>query len=249
LQCKYNGTKESVMSLCANCGELILEKPDKEEDEETDEHVPPIQFIPKTMRPQLRKQLWTVPSHKRCNESYKLDEEYFLHFLSPLVASRNQAMGEVLLAELKRRAKKPQSKGLIRRLLKEKTHTSPGGIILPPSVIRVNYDLKRIQNVAVKVAKCLFYRDNGRYIPRSSCVHCELCETPRSLQPVFFDLFRVRELERRSAAPDVFRYWYIDLDGQHHYALLFWEAFMFCMIFHEPGASPNTVEEPVPSVA
>jgi hypothetical protein len=143
-------------------------------------------------------------------------------------------MGKALLAELKRRGKKPQSKGLIRRLLKECTHTSPGGIILPPSMVRVNYNVVRIQNVAVKVAKCLFYRDHGRYMPRSSCVHVELCETVADLQLFFLDLFRVQELERRSAAPNVFRYWYIDLDGQHYYAMLFWEAFMFCMVFQNP---------------
>jgi hypothetical protein len=144
-------------------------------------------------------------------------------------------MGEVLLAEIKRRGKKPQTRRLIRRLIKECTRTSPGGIILPPGVLRVNYNVVRIQNVALKVAKCLFYRDHGRYLPRSSCVHIEMCETVADLQPLFADLCRVRELVKKSAAPNVFRYWHIDLDGQHHYALLFWEAFMFCMIFEMPG--------------
>ncbi len=222
------------MKLCALCGERIADNPSDPEDAETDDHVPPLQFFPKALRSQLRDRLWKVPSHKRCNQSHKLDEEYFLHYVYPLVAVQNEPMGEVLLAEIKRRGRKPQSKGLIRRLLKECTHVSPGGIILPPGMVRVNYDVMRIQNVAVKVAKCLFYRDHDKYMPRSSCVHCELCETVADLQPLFAELCRVRELETRSAAPNVFRYWYIDLDGQHHYAMLFWEAFMFCMIFQKP---------------
>jgi hypothetical protein len=144
-------------------------------------------------------------------------------------------MGKVLLTEIKRRAAKPQRRGLLRRLLKERTYTSPGGIILPPGLVRINYDVVRIQNVAVKVAKCLFVRDNGKYLPKSNCVHIELCQTTAGdLQPVFADVCLMRELENRSAAPDVFRYWYIDLDGQHHYAMLFWDAFMFCLVFREP---------------
>jgi hypothetical protein len=157
-------------------------------------------------------------------------------------------MGEVLLAELKRRAKKPQTRGLIRRMFKEQTRTSPGGIFLPPNWVRVNFDLRRIQNVAVKVAKCLFFKDNGRYLPRWSCVHCEWRETPEDLQPLFFDLWRVRELEKRLPAPEVFRYWYLDLDGQHHYAMLFWEAVMFCMIFQDPGVTSSAAEEPAQPV-
>jgi hypothetical protein len=222
------------MKPCALCGEPILDKPTDLEDVNSDEHVPPLQFFPKTMRRQLRDSLWKVPSHRRCNQRHKLDEEYFLHYLYPLVASQNEPMGKVLLEDLKRRAKKPQSKGLIRRLLKERTQTSPGGIILPPSLIRINFDLRRIQNVAVKVAQCLFYKDHDRYLPRSNCVHCELCENAKDLQPIFADLWRCRELERQSAAPDVFRYWHLDLDGEHYYALLFWNAFMFCMIFNDP---------------
>jgi hypothetical protein len=222
------------MKLCALCGQSIADNPADPDDQETDEHVPPLQFIPKAMRPQLRERLWKVPSHRRCNQSHKLDEEYFLHYLSPLVAAQNESMGKLLLAELTRRLKKPQSRGLIRRLLKERTYKSPGGIILPPGLVRINYNVVRIQNVAVKVAKCLFWRDHGSYMPRSNCVHIELCETVAGLQPFFADLCLVRELEKRSAAPNVFRYWYIDLEGQHYYAMLFWEAFMFCMIFQEP---------------
>jgi hypothetical protein len=222
--------------ICANCGEPILDNPTDPEDACDDEHVVAKQFFPKAMRSGLREPLWVVPSHRRCNQSNKLNEEYFFHYFFPLVAAQNEPMGQALLADLKRRAKEQQSRGLIRRMLKEMTNTSLGGIILPSNLIRVNFDLARIQNVAVKVAKCLFYRDNGRYLPESGCVHVELCETSENVQPFFVDLCCVPELERRSADPSIFRYWYVDLDGRHYYALLFWDAFMFCLIFQDPAA-------------
>jgi hypothetical protein len=62
------------MKVCALCGEPITDCPADPQDVETDEHVPPLQFIPKAMRPQLRDALWKVPSHKRCNQAHKLDE-------------------------------------------------------------------------------------------------------------------------------------------------------------------------------
>jgi len=222
------------MKQCALCGEPILANPSDPEDRESDEHTPPLQFIPKAMRSELREELWKVPSHKRCNQSSKLDEEYFYHRLYPLVGVNNEKMGDAILADLIRRAMKPQSRVMIRHMLKEITHTSPGGILLPQGQVRVNFREVRIQNVAVKIAKCLFYMEHTRYMPRSNCVHIELCQTVADLQQPFDDLWRVRELERRSAAPDVFRYWHLDLDGLHYYAMLFWDAFMFCLIFQDP---------------
>jgi hypothetical protein len=68
-------TEEAAMKLCALCGEVISEDPADPEDAETAEYVPALQFIPKSMRPGLRGALWKVPSHKRCNQAEKLDEE------------------------------------------------------------------------------------------------------------------------------------------------------------------------------
>jgi hypothetical protein len=45
----------------------------------------------------------------------------------------------------------------------------------------------------------------------------------------------VKELERDSAVPSVFRYWHVEVDDQHYYSMLFWEAFMFCTIFRDPA--------------
>jgi hypothetical protein len=222
------------MKPCALCSEQILDDPSDPEEAATDEHVPPLQFFPKAMRPQLRERLWKVPSHRKCNQKHKLDEEYFFQYMFPLVAVQNELMGKNLLEELRRRAKKPQARGLLRRLFKECTLTSPGGIILPPPLIRVNYDVVRIQNVVLKIAQCLFYKDHARHVPRSACVHIKVCHDVPDLEFPFDELFRVQEVEKRSAAPDVFRYWNIELDGLHAYALLFWDAFMFCLMFKDP---------------
>ncbi len=230
------------MKPCSLCGQPILDNPSDPLDRETDEHVPAKQFYPHQLRSQIRKQLWKVPSHERCNASYKPDEEYFYHRLAGLVGVQNQHMGQEVFADLRRRAKKPQSKVLIRQVLKEARNTSPGGIILPPGHLWVSYDVVRIQNVACKVAQCLFYKDHGKHMPKKNCVHIELCENFEDLQPVFMLL--LRHTQPQSVYTNVFQYWYFDVEGQHHYALLFWEAFMFCLIFENPATSPDATASP-----
>ena len=220
-RCHSESSTELTMKPCALCGEAILDNPSDLRDEESAEHVPPRQFFPASMRTGLRQPLWKVPSHRRCNESYKSDEEYFFHCFYSLVGVQNPPMGQTILNELRRRARKPQTRGLIRRVLKETTHTTPSGLLLPPGWLRVNYNAVRIENVVVKVAKCLFYKDHARYMPKSACAHIERCDSPAKLQPVFAELVRCDEVRCDSAAPDIFRYWQIEIDGQHLYALLF----------------------------
>ena len=232
----------SGVKTCALCGQPILAKPSDADDRGPDEHTPPLQFFPKKLRAALRNGLWKVPSHRRCNASYKLDEEYFVHALYPLIPCHNEKMGQVMLDELKRRAAKPQSRTLIRRVLRGCDQRSAGGIWLPPGLRRVSLEGSRIRRVGVKVSRCLFYLDNGRNIPESCCVFTQFCKEPGALREPFDMLWRVKECERRSAAPEVFRYWYCEDQGLHSYAMFYWEAFMFCVMFREP-ARANTPDD------
>ncbi|OAI51910.1 hypothetical protein AYO44_16840 [Planctomycetaceae bacterium SCGC AG-212-F19] len=201
------------LTACSLCGGPIPDNPADPGDALSDEHVPALQFYPKSIRPELRSRLWKVPSHRRCNGSYQKDEDYFYHRCYPLVGVQNESMGNVILNDIGRRAKKPQSKAIIRQMLKECRQVSPGGIILPPGMIRVEYDVRRIQRVALKVGQCLFYRDHQRFMPRENCRHVELCEKPSNLQEAFALL--VSSTDRRAVEASVFSYWHHDVDGLH----------------------------------
>jgi hypothetical protein len=217
---------------CALCGESILKRPDDPEMVHSDEHAVAKQFYPESIRRELRQQLWTVPSHKKCNNAIKSDEEYFYHRYYPLVSARNPTMGKVLLDDLTRRAKKPQSRVMIRHLLRDCKNETPGGILLPSTeIIWVEQDLFRIQNVGVKIAKCLFYKDYGRFVSRKNFDHWEIVEEANKLQPLFSSLCQT---EPKAIDPRVFCYWDDELDGFHYYSMLFWGAFMFCMSFQNP---------------
>jgi hypothetical protein len=219
-------------TVCVLCGEPILEHPADPEMVRSDEHAVAKQFYPESIRRGLRKPLWTVPSHRKCNNACKADEEYFYHRYYPLVWARNPSMGQILLAELARRAKKPQSRVMIRHLLKDCKNKTPGGILLPPTVaVWVEQDLFRIQSVGVKIVQCLFSLESSRFVPRKNFDHWEMVEEAEKLQPVFA---RLCQSDYKAVDPRVFCYWCCELEGCHYYAMLFWGAFMFCMSFLNP---------------
>ena len=150
----YDGEEANMADkICALCGEAILKKPKNDPDSGTVEHVPPKMFYPESLRPELRKQLWTVPSHRRCNGGSKADEEYFYHYFYGLVGAENEDMGKTILADLKRQAKNPQARNLIKRVLSRVTNVSPGGILLPPTLIRVDCEAERLDSVVFKIAR------------------------------------------------------------------------------------------------
>jgi hypothetical protein len=163
----------------------------------SDEHAVAKQLYPESIRRELRERLWTVPSHEKCNNGCKADEEYFYHRYYPLVVTRNPTMGPVLAEDLARRAKKPQSRVMIRHLLRDCKNETPDGRPLPPGeAVFVEQDLFRIQSVGVKIVQCLHYKDYDRFVPRKSFDHWEMIEEVDKLQPWFADL--CRRPQRRS---------------------------------------------------
>lgn len=223
-------------TACSLCGQPILKK-----DELTGEHVPPKLFHPKSMRPNIRKQLWKVPSHKECNESYRQDEEYLYFFLAGMVFNQNQEMGRIILADLKERAKDhPPTKGLVRRLIQAFKSITPGGVHLPPGHFYIQPDMVRIQNVVLKIAQCIYFKDQNKHLPRVWCKHIELCETLDDFQPLFELMIHAKPV---FVVPEVFSYRHLCVDGTHLYTLLFWEGFAFCLAFEDPDFKGTTLSQ------
>jgi hypothetical protein len=236
---------------CCLCGKAAT--PD---DPITREHVPPKQFYPKSLRDGLN--LWVVPTHQSCNNKDKAHEEYFCHALYPLVANGNPQMARVILDDLKRRAEKPQTRNLLSKVLSTTQAISPHGLVLPPGIIHMSADKYRIQQVAIKIGRCLFYRDHQQVMPYENCHDIRLCEREEDVPEQYklsweLSKVNVNELvpsessgivvvtdakagQSMAAYRQVFDYRsaYMKEQGLHLYSLRFWEAFMFCIAFKEP---------------
>jgi hypothetical protein len=247
-------------TVCCLCG-----KPAAKDDPLTREHVPPKQFYPKPIRSELKRMLWIVPTHKSCNNKLQADEDYFYHAMYLLVANANPLMADVMFDDIERRAEKPQTRVILQNILETPKTTTGGGIILPPGVVRVDVDTYRLQQVALKIGRCLFYRDHERVMPSENCKDIRLCEFEEQV-PEFYRLSW--KLNKRSSGTPAssescgivvvadiesgqaeavqeqvfdYRSAYIEASRIHLYSLRFWEAFFFCMTFMEPDrVSPTT---------
>jgi hypothetical protein len=228
-----------AVKICALCGQPILKKPKNDPDSGTVEHVPPSQFFPKSIRPDLRQPLWTVPSHRRCNEALKSDEEYFLSYYYGLVGFENPDVGAIILDDLRRQTKNPQARNLIKRILRNCRNVSPGGILLPPSLVRFEPEVERIDRVVFKIAQCLFYKDQGRFLPKENCGYIRFFEDPIKIPEFFRELIKTKH---ESVDPRFFFYWHIDIEGCHYYAMAFWGAFVFGMVFRDPDVPDDEVK-------
>lgn len=237
--------------ICCLCG-----KPANKDDPISREHVPPKQFYPKSLRKGLN--LWVAPTHKSCNKSYQLDEEYFYHALFPLVANTNPQTANVVLDDLKRRAKKPQTRTLLRAILKTQQTTTSGGIVLPPGMVRLDVDAYRLQQVAIKIGRCLFYQDHKRVMPYENCKDIRLCQCEEDVPECYRLSWELSKVSVDSVATSesseivvdndtgkglplsvyrqVFEYRpaYLEPKHLHLYSLMFWRAFIFCMAFEDP---------------
>jgi hypothetical protein len=164
-------------TICCLCGDpidLTLAKGDR--GSLTREHVPPRQFFPKELRETLNPNLQTVPSHLNCNEASRKDEEYFFHAMAIHVVGTRPVMGQIILNDLKRRTNKPQTPAMVRKLLAEARTTTQGGIILPAPIVELSFDLYRLEQVALKVAQCVYYLEHEVYLRKSSCRQIGLCQ-------------------------------------------------------------------------
>jgi hypothetical protein len=113
--------------ICCLCGNEIIERRKDLPGSLSMDHAPMKQIYLQAVLRARNLNLWTVPSHKACNNNYQNDEDYFLHRLYPLVANGNPKMAEAILDDIKRRAKKPQSRAFIRDFLKDCTTRTEGG--------------------------------------------------------------------------------------------------------------------------
>jgi len=238
----------------ANC--CLCGKKGTNENPITREHVPPKQFYPKSVRSQQNLNLWVVPTCRDCNESYKSDEEYFFHSLYPLVANTNRSMGETILQDLRRRAKQPQTPALIRSLLRTSRATTEAGIVLPSGMVSLSVDERRIQQVAIKIARCLFYRDHTCVMPYENCKDIRIYEREKDVPEFYMLSWEMSKAHVNDAQPmdpdgtvvvaeehagravavceSVFSYRAAHLDDLYLITLFFWEAFVFCMTFSKP---------------
>ncbi len=225
---------DKVDPICYLCGHVIERNPRDPEMRRSKEHIPPKQFFPQPLRKQMNPHLDTVPSHKKCNNAYKDDEDYFYHALYPLVANGNMRMAKLIFSDFARRSGKKQTPAMLRKVFSSASGISAGGIILPRGKIEVLVDEARIQRVAGKIARGALFMSAGVCAPESNIVDMRLCEQEAEVPEMYQLSWRATEMKGRY--PQVFSYRHFPFEGHHILSLMFWGAFMFCITVRDSGS-------------
>ncbi|MBN2181648.1 MAG: hypothetical protein JW715_07020 [Sedimentisphaerales bacterium] len=214
--------------ICYLCGDLIDPNPLQDQLKLSRDHIPPKQFFPKQIRIDESLNLEWAPSHKKCNNDYKNDEDYFYHSLYPLVANSNPVMAQTVFQDFKRRSHNPQTPAMLRDIFSSASRTSSGGIILPSDKGEINVDLVKIQRIAGKIARGIVFLKSGDYCPETNIVDMRICENESEAPEMYQLSWKATSVE--SIYPKVFSFKYFPfLQGYYILSILFWEAFMFCI--------------------
>lgn len=200
------------------------------------DHIPPRQFFPQPLRKMTNPNLAVAASHKKCNNAYKDDEEYFYHSLYPLVANTNQNMAQAIFTDFVRRRTAGQTPSLIRQIFSGASAITQGGIILPHGRIEFTVDLARIERIAIKIALGVLFLETGLCFPPSSVVDIRLCEKEAEVPEMYQLSWQGAPI--KGVYPNVFSYRCFALDSENALmlSLMFWGAFMFCITIQNASA-------------
>ncbi len=220
--------------ICYLCGDAVEHSPRDSDMGLSMDHIPPKQFFPQPLRKQVNPNLDVVPSHKKCNNAYKDDEDYFYTALYPLVANGNAPMANVIFSDFVRRSQKQQTPAMLRKIFAGASGVSAGGIVLPRGKIEVLVDEARIQRIAGKIARGVLFMARGVCTSESDIADMRLCEQETEV-PEMYQL-SWRATKKKGRYPQVFSYRHLPFEGHHILSLMFWGAFMFCVTIRANGS-------------
>jgi hypothetical protein len=219
---------KSENEICYLCGKELNNNISKD-------HVPPRQFYPSSMREKDNPNLFTLPTHSSCNKLYEKDEVYFVQSLGPL--ANTSFAGKELWKDISKQTHRPESKGLIQKILNE-FEQRPSGIILPPGMVGKRFDVNRIERVIWKITRGLFFKENKQFLLENIKKRIWISYKGKGFSP-FFPL--VRDTPQKGDYPVVFDYKYLKANNMNLWAMHIWETFVVEILFQYPIMSLKTI--------
>lgn len=218
------------IDVCYLCG-VGLTKP------RSADHIPPRDFFAESILEELKPDLWTLPTHTQCNNSYKDDEEYFIATLRFHVA--NTWAGGALTSDfLKNVSGHEGTKRLFGRAFREmkwEHETTTSG--RRGTVVAMNHEDERIRRVSWKIIRGLYLLEQGAVLPEASPVAFEGLSHITQIDGGFpgwwqgaagrYPYSRVFDYRFRGAAQSD--------TGEEQWVLRFWEGLLWKTSFPSPG--------------
>jgi hypothetical protein len=177
--------------------------------------------------------LITIPVHHACNQEWRLDEEYFVHTLLPLV--RGTESGDAALAQSFRKYRHGRNVPLINMVMNEFRHVL-NGVHLPANRVAKLIDANRFHDVLYKLIRGLHVHHTGEILaPNWSLTYT--VTAPNERPPDFFVAYA--ESGRgvvRGKYPGIFAYCFDkfpEVNNLHFWAFLLWDSIIVTAAFHD----------------
>ncbi|UUO28609.1 MULTISPECIES: hypothetical protein [Bradyrhizobium] len=217
-----------AISICYLCGEPLRNPRD-------DDHVPPKQFYARSLRRKYKTtNLLTLPTHRACNNAWKLDEEYFVQSLVPFV--RGSEAGDALWRHTFDKLHKGQGVALVMQV-KQEFMREVGGVILPANVIAKRFDADRLHDVLWKIIRGLHFSDTQEVWPERWTLAVTITLPGQQPPDAFLAITNESLLKTRGPYPGVFAYSdhvFPDVNNLHFWAMLLWNRIIVTAAFHDP---------------
>lgn len=213
-------------SICYLCGEEITNG-------SSADHVPPKQFYAPDIRQKHNtSKLLTITVHQTCNRSYEEDEKYFLHSLAPF--AHDSYTGNAVLRKIGREFREGKNQPLVLKVYGE-FDPEPSGIVLLPGRMVKRFEGNRIDRVAWKIIRGLYFHHFNQVLTENTRHQLKLYLvselSPGELPSI------VPNTPPRGLYPAVFDYifdYLPDPDNFHYWALLLWERIILIVQFKYP---------------
>ena len=213
--------------ICYLCGQQLDKKIDND-------HIPPRQFYATHIRKVHSPNLFTLPVHKKCNQAYQKDEDYFVHSIAPLTI--DSYSGAAIWRDILKRRTRTAGNRLHEMVFKE-FDPNPSGLILPDNKVLKRFDGTRVWRVVWKITRGLFFKEYGKILPENTLRSYKIYSVGE--EPIEESKY-VIGTQSRGQYPAIFDYKHISapqLNNFHLWAFLFWDKLIMQVAFHDPNCT------------
>ena len=203
------------------------------------DHLPPRQFYAEELRQRINlSQLVTIPAHGVCNRSFERDEEYFTWSLSPLAvgSTAGDALARDRVQKLKRRSRLVRLYEMVRREFDK----FPSGLRLPGGRVVKRFDGARVNRVAWKLVRGLYFHQTASVLPEDTPFTTEIIEPERARETTGRNPLweKVKSQPPCGSYGGVFdsKYFVGEVDGKklHSWGMILWDKIMIFIAHHDP---------------
>ncbi|WAC27873.1 hypothetical protein [Ancylobacter sp. SL191] len=226
--------KPAPITTCYICGEPLGDRPTNRD------HIPPDQILPASIRRKYAINFVTRKVHLACNDSFKLDEEYFVHCLIPFAPGTEA--GDAIWRKAVTEYRAGKNRPLVNLVLSQ-AKERVGDVYLPPDKVALDYDLDRFERVVSKIVRGLYFCETETVIDPSTSMTVFVIP-PGNDPPDHYKEMLKHPAESKGNHQGVFAYWYVAFDsGVHYWALLLWDKVIITAIFKvDPPPAADATE-------